>query len=229
MRSVIFATRKQMGRRSRQGDAEKFFTFSEKRFICLFFLQIPFQDDAEKSELFIQIREKINDFLRLRSHTSAEEAAALFTIHKQGVGFGQSKSALNRTPTDAELFVNMLPIPGMLATCLETFGPTESLKELCSISDKELTIAVKAFSLSLIQVLREEVDKLKALIAATGTQETDEADGSASKFEVPSTDAGPEEERPERLGDGSGGASPARRSAARTPTRSLIAGRGSLL
>ena len=90
-------------------------------------------------------------------------------------------AALQQPYTPVEQFLQTLPISGMLASCLVA---SDSLKELCNLEPEQLKVAIHAFSASLEQELKKQLDHLKSLVAAKEAKGQEEADGSGSKSAV---------------------------------------------
>ena len=124
----------------------------------------------------------------LGKHVNEDEAATIFTSmdtdNNGGLDFDEFSAAMGQPSTQAEQFLNTLPLSGMLASSLlrpESFDP---LKQLSNITKEELTTAIKAFSRSLNQVMLEELEKLKELVTAMEGKAREAADGSGTKFAV---------------------------------------------
>ena len=86
--------------------------------------------------------------------------------------------------TPVEQFVETLPIAGMLASSLVIPGAGDPLRQLCSLKSDQLKAAIEAFSLSLHQMLKTQLDYLKTLLDAKESKAQEDADGSGSKCAV---------------------------------------------
>ncbi len=72
----------------------------------------------------------------------------------------------------------------MLASSLAIPGAIDPLKELCNLKSDRLKTAIEAFSFSLHQVLKKQLDHLKTLMDAKEAKSQEDADGSGSKCAV---------------------------------------------
>ena len=126
--------------------------------------------------------------------TTSEEAAELFTTvdadDNGGLDFGEFRQIIRQPSSQVEQFLNTLPLSGMLASCLVNQESTEPLKDLCNIEHEKLTAAIQAFALSLDQTMREDLDKLKGLVAAMEIKRLEDIDGCGAKYHVFKMNAG---------------------------------------
>jgi hypothetical protein len=126
---------------------------------------------------------------------SSEEAEELFTTvdidNRGGLELSEFRQAISQPSSQVEQFLNTLPLSGMLASCLVNQDSKEPLKNLCTIEIERLTAAIKAYSLSLLPMLRDELAKLKGLVAAMESKQALEGvDGCGAKYNVFSMEAG---------------------------------------
>jgi hypothetical protein len=127
-------------------------------------------------------------------HLPSEEVTMLMTTmdidNKGGLNLQEFTSALRQPSSAVEQFVATLPISGMLASSLAIPGAAEPLKELCTLDSQRLRTAIEAFSLSLHQLLKGRLAKLKILLDAKEAKAQEDADGSGAKCAVVVMNAG---------------------------------------
>ena len=152
------------------------------------FVERVFHKHADKDQKLILPAKLDEALLEFGVHLPADEVKALLItmdIDKNGgLDVKEFTAALRQPYTPAEQFLQTLPISGMLASCLVSPKASDSLKELCNLSSEQLKAAVHAFSVSLEQELKNQLDLLKSLVDAKEAKAKEEADGSGSKSAV---------------------------------------------
>jgi hypothetical protein len=128
-------------------------------------------------------------------YITSEEAEQLFTVvdieNNGGLDLDEFRQAISQPSSQIEQFLNNLPLSGMLASCLVNQDSKKPLKDLCNIELERLTAAIDAYSLSLLPMLRDELAKLKELVAAMESKPALEGvDGCGTKYFVFSMEAG---------------------------------------
>ena len=115
-------------------------------------------DEEQKLILPDRLGEALTEF---GVHLPADGVQALMTTmdidQNGGLDLKEFAAALRQPNTPVEQFLQTLPIPGMLASCLVP-PESDSLKELCNLSSEQLTAAINAFSVSLEQELKKQLD-----------------------------------------------------------------------
>jgi hypothetical protein len=150
-----------------------------------------YADKAQNMILPNRLQESLGE---LGVQITSEEAEELFTIvdidENGGLDFGEFRQVIRQPFSQVEQFLNTLPLSGMLASCLVKQDSTEPLKDLCNIEHEKLKAVTRAFALSLEQVLREELDKLKGLVDAMEVKRLEDINGCGAKYRVFSMNAG---------------------------------------
>ena len=129
-------------------------------------------------------------------YITSEEAEELFTTvdidNNGGLDLSEFRQAISQPSSQVEQYLNTLPMSGMLASCLVNQDSEEPLKDLCNMELERLTAAIKAYSLSLLPMLRDELAKLKGVVAAmeSNPQAMEGVDGCGAKYHVFSMEAG---------------------------------------
>ncbi len=144
-----------------------------------------YSDEARKLILPTRLHEALAEF---GVHLPLEEATMLMTtmdVHNNGgLDLQEFTSALRQPTSPVEQFVATLPISGMLASSLAIPGAAEPLKELCTLDSDRLNAGIEAFSLSLHQVLKVRLAKLKILLDSKEAKDQEDSDGSGAKCAV---------------------------------------------
>jgi hypothetical protein len=142
-------------------------------------------DKGKKMILPNKLSEALGEF---GVHLPADEVAALVTVmdidNNGGLDLAEFTAALRQPTTPVEQYVQTLPISGMLASCLATPRAAEPLKELSNLTSEQLKDAIDAFSVSLHQELKKQLEVLKSLVEAKGANAQEDSDGSGSKSAV---------------------------------------------
>jgi Ca2+-binding EF-hand superfamily protein len=146
---------------------------------------LKYADDARKLILPTRLHEALGEF---GLYLLPEEIKTLLTTmdidNNGGLDLREFEAALRQPSTPLEQFVKTLPISGMLASCLAVPGAADPLKELCNLDSSRVKTAIEVFSVSLLQVLTNQLDNLKNLLEAKETKAQEDADGSGSKCAV---------------------------------------------
>ena len=166
-----------------QGQIERFLNRRNDEFI-----EHAFNKHADKEKKLIWLNKSDEALLEFGVHLPSEEIKMLVTTmdidNNGGLDLTEFKTTLRQASTPVEQFVETLPISGMLASSLAIPGSAEPLKELCNLDSNRLKAAIDAFSLSLQQVLNEQLAHLKTLLDAKEAKAQEDADGSGSKCAV---------------------------------------------
>lgn len=166
-----------------QSQIERFLKRRNDEYVGKVFLQY-----ADKDTMLIlpdKFHAALSDF---GVHLMAEEEALLLTTmdidNNGGLDLNEFTAALRQPSTSVEQFVGTLPISGMLASSLAVPGAVDSLKELCNLKSDQLKAAIEAFSVSVHEMLQNQLKYLKTLLDTKEAIAQEESDGSGSKCAV---------------------------------------------
>jgi hypothetical protein len=122
-----------------------------------------------------------------------------------GLDLDEFYRVINR-PSELEQWCLTLPLPKLLAFCLETvITPAgefaDPIRSVCNLSPQDLDLATSEFEAGLRQLLKDQTQQLDHCYEQLAIKVAEKPDGSSAKFQTPAMSGGTAEEFHKGLAD----------------------------